>query len=459
MRLPTPRGGLSTRLLLLTVGFVMLAEVLIFVPSVARFRESWLLERLAAGHLAALALEATPSRAVDDALEQKLLGHVEAHAIHVEMPGMVMYMLGRNMPRRTDVEADLRVATAWRLIADAFATYVSTGNRVIRAVGPSPKDPATIVAVVLEEAPLRAAMIEFGGRIFLLSLAISFFTAGLVFLVLNWQIVRPVRALSAAMMRFRQNPEAADALIVPDPRADEIGTAQRELADMQAEVRRALHQQARLAALGTAMAKVNHDLRGILSTAALVSERLEESADPEVRRVAPRLLGALDRAADLCARTLTYAHDGIPPLRRRRFALAELVAECGQEVVEAFRDAGWSNRVDPGLTVEADREQLCRVLSNLGRNAVQAGASEVAVSARAAAGAVEIEVRDNGPGLPPRARDNLFVPFAASARPGGTGLGLAIAREILRAHGGDIALAGSTAGGTVFRLTLPQRAA
>jgi signal transduction histidine kinase len=69
-----------------------------------------------------------------------------------------------------------------------------------------------------------------------------------------------------------------------------------------------------------------------------------------------------------------------------------------------------------------------------------------------------VTVSDNGPGIAPNIRERLFMPFA-SARRGGTGLGLAIARELARAHGGDLVLAESGAGGTRFRLTIPDRGA
>lgn len=70
-------------------------------------------------------------------------------------------------------------------------------------------------------------------------------------------------------------------------------------------------------------------------------------------------------------------------------------------------------------------------------------------------GEIAIEIADNGPGLPPRAQENLFRPFFGSARPGSSGLGLAIARELMRVQGGEIALVETTGAGTVFRLTLP----
>jgi signal transduction histidine kinase len=261
------------------------------------------------------------------------------------------------------------------------------------------------------------------------------------------------------MVAFRADPEDASRDLPPSARADELGLAQRELAVMQETVRQALRHNARLAALGTAVTKINHDLRNILSTARLISDGLADSEAPEVKRVTPRLLTAIDRAVALCTRTLSFTREGAPPLRRTRFALAGLVEEVA-EVVEPRTEDGarLRNNIPPTLMVEADRDQLFRVVLNVARNAIEAGARHVVIGAQNDIEALVIDIADDGPGLPPKARDNLFRPFAGSARPGGTGLGLAIAREIMRAHGGDITLCDSTAKGTAFCLRLPDTA-
>jgi signal transduction histidine kinase len=461
MPLPTATRSLSAKLLVLTVLFVMLAEVLIYTPSIARFRLSYLQERLSAAHLAALAVEAAPDRMVTAELEAKLLAHVGAHVIDLIQPDSRVYMLSRSMPPRVDAVVDLRTATFVSLIADAFAALAEPRDRAIRVIDRSPKDPAQRVEIVMDERPMIAAMVDYSERILALSVMISLITAGLVFLSLTGMLVRPMRRLTESMVAFRRDPEHAEPAFPPERRNDEIGVAQRELVAMQDALGTALRQRERLAALGTAVAKINHDLRGILSTASLLSERLSESADPEVRRVTPRLMAALDRAVDLCGQTLSYTQDGVLPLRRTRVDLAALVDEAGGEVTASLRpdgarvEATWVSRVPAGLTLSADGDQLARALANLGRNAVQAGADTVTVEAQASDGRVVLTVADNGPGLAPRARENLFQPFAGSARAGGTGLGLAIAREIARAHGGDLRLVESTGSGTVFALDLP----
>ncbi len=463
LSLPPLAKSLSARLLLLTIFFVMLAEVLIYAPSIGRFRLVYLQERLAAGHLAVLALEATPDQVIGEDLERELLMHVEAYSVALTMPNQTKLMLMTTTPGLVDASYDLREGTFFGLIRDAAMTLLGDGERVLRIVGVSPQDPAIQVEVVLEEAPLRREMVEmvgYSGRILALSLAISLFTAALVYVSLHLLTVRPMRRITDSMARFREDPEDASGVIRPSTRSDEVGIAQRELATMQEGLRHALQQKARLAALGTAMTKINHDLRNILATARLVSDRLTSSDDPEVRRVTPTLVGAIDRAVDLCAQTLNFTREGAPVVEPCRFDLGELVAEVGGVLEgQVNGKAVLQGVLDGRYEIEADREQLHRVLSNLGQNAIQAGATRVEINARRNGDRIVIEVSDNGPGLAPRAREQLFHPFTGSSRPGGTGLGLAIARELMRAHGGDIRLERSTGEGTCFRLTLPAPSA
>ncbi len=450
--------GLSARLLLLTIGFVMLAEVLIYTPSIGRFRLVYLEERLAAGHLAILALEATPDHMVSQELTIELLKHVEAFTVALTKPGAGKLMLMDMPPKHLDASFDLRGAGFFVLIRDAFAALLAKPGRVIRVVGVSSKDPNILVEVVLNEGPMRDEMFAFSQRILALSLVISLFTAALVFLSLHWMMVRPMRHITASMSAFRKDPEDASRVVRPSNRRDEIGFAEHELAAMQEGLRASLQQKTRLAALGVAVTKINHDLRNILATARLVSDRLDLSDDPEVKRVTPTLMSAIDRAVNLCAQTLSFTREGPPALELTRFDLRALVADVGAALPETVNGQPvWNSLLQGGLEVEADREHLFRVLSNLGQNAIEAGASRVEVSAEQMDGRVRVTVSDNGPGLPPRAHQQLFQPFTGSARPGGTGLGLAIARDLVRAHGGEIRLEHSTADGTSFRIELPVR--
>jgi len=450
--------SLSARLLILTIFFVMVGEVLIFVPSVARFRMTYFENRLAAGYLATLALEASPSGRLDQTLTDKLLARVGAQSVGLYRADGTMLRLDRTVPPKPDLTINLTRPNVLLAIQGSFRTLLSQDNRVLRVLGPEGPDNQDTAEVLLDEAPLRAELWDFGIRILELSLVLSLITAALVYVSLNWLLVRPMRRITASMMEFRDDPEDASRVIAASGRRDEIGLAERELAVLQKTVQQALGQRARLAALGTAVSKINHDLRNILATARLVTDGLTASAAPEVRRVAPRLLDAIDRAVVLCTKTLDFSREGTPPLARSRFLLAPLIDEIAPGLAISEEDLVIEDAIPPDLTIQADRDQLYRVFMNLARNAVEAGAHRLHFSAARDGGTLIIEVADDGPGLPPKARENLFRPFYGSARPGGSGLGLSIARELIRAHGGELTLASSTGAGTVFRLALPASA-
>ena len=447
--------SLSARLLVLTVFFVMLGEVLIFVPSVARYRMTYFEDHMAAAHIATLALLANPAGKLDQALTDELLAEVGVHEVVLHRPNGDVLMLDAPEPPKPDVTFIMGGGNVPIWIHRSFETLFSSGNRVMRVFGTSPFEPDTKVEILLDEAPLREAMWQFGGRIFQLSIILSLIAAALVYLSLQWLLVRPMRRITASMALFSHDPEDASRVIVPRGGRDEIGVAEKELAAMQETVRQALGQRARLAALGTAVTKINHDLRNILATARLVTDGLTTSAAPEVRRVAPRLIDAIDRAIALCSQTLDFSREGAPPFAPSQFKLRPLLDEI--EPGLTIRENGFSIDLNAPaeLTLKADRDQIYRVLLNLARNSVEAGAHRLRISAARQDDVIAVEVVDDGPGLPPRARENLFRPFAASGRPGGSGLGLAIARELMRLHGGDLVLVSSTGAGTTFRITIP----
>jgi signal transduction histidine kinase len=457
IKLPHFGRGLSARVLLLTILFVMISEVLIYAPSIARFRLAWLEEKLNMAHLAVLTLEATPDYMIDPELEVRLLNHVGARLIALRASdGKNLMLRGTTPPLLVQATIDLSDRNPLTLVEEGIDTLMQARNRVLRVKGYSPRAADVMVDMVLDEAPLRQAMIAYSWRILGLSVVISLITAALVFAALQWLIIRPMRHLTRGMVAFRQDPEEMPPAFGNTRRGDEIGLAEREFAEMQEKVRQALIEKARLAALGTAVTKINHDLRGILATARLVTDRLAESDNPEVRRAAPALVRALDRAVELCSDTLNFTRDGPPKPVCAPVALRDLVDEVGESLAARLApERIWTNAVGAGVLVKADRGQLFRVLRNLGENALQAGAESVTVSAERVGATIAVSVADNGPGLPPKAVENLFVPFKGSARAGGTGLGLAIARELLRGQRGDLRLLRSDAAGAVFVLELP----
>lgn len=453
LRLPPFWRGLSSRLLWLTIFFVMLSEVFIYAPSVARYRLVYLQERIAASHLATLALEAAPDGKLAPALESEILDHVAAYGVTLYKPGESgELMLARDMPPMLNETFDLRQETFFGLIADSFAALSRSGPYIIRVIAPSSRDPRTLVEVTLDEAIMRAGMYDYSERILVLSLGIAFVTATLVYLSLQLLIVRPMRRLTENMMAFGEDPESAPS-IEPGSRTDEVGVAQHALAEMETGLRASLRERARLATLGAAVTRINHDLRNILQTAQLISDRLASVDDPAVRKMAPGLMAAIDRAIALCGRTVDYAQSD-QSARRVRVALRPLVAEAASALAEP-RGVAVEIAANDDTAVEGDRNQLFRVFANLIGNAAEAGAKRVRMEAVRAEDMLVVSVTDDGTGMPDEVKDTLFTPFARSSRPGGSGLGLAIVREILHAHGGDILLAASGPKGTTFRLRLP----
>jgi signal transduction histidine kinase len=463
---PRPRMGLSGKLLVLTLLFVMVAEVLIYVPSVANFRLNWLQDRLSDAYTAALVFETVPSGEVPEPVARQILDSIGARAVALKMGQHRRLLAAANMPPAVSHEIDMRDMSWHRAIVDAFATLVCADADVMRVVGPAPMG-GEFVEIVLDEAPLRKAMVDFSIRILILSLIISAITAALVYLALHWLLVRPMRRMTANMVAFRADPENPVRIMAASERSDEIGTAERELAAMQLDLATLLQQKNHLAALGLAVSKINHDLRNLLSSAQLFSERLAKISDPHVQRFAPKLMVALERAIAFCQSTLSYGRVQEPPPDRRLLPLEPLVEDVRETLgLDSAARLRWVAAVERGLTVDADPDQLFRILLNLTRNAMQAletrdakdpGRDQIRVTGRREGAVVVIEVSDTGPGLSEKARAHLFEAFQGSTRTGSVGLGLAIVAELVRAHGGEIRLVEGTIGAT-FRVTIPDRA-
>ncbi len=458
-------NSLSGRFLILTTVFVMLAEVLIFVPSVARFRESYLESRLERAQIASLAVLADDmDDMLDPELEQELLDN--AGVFNVVLRREVRQLaLSSPIPEPIHATYDLRDSTGLSLIRDAMGTLFDPVNRIIRVIGNPVRDGGLLIEVTMETGPLRAAMIEYGINILILSAVISIVTAGLLFLAVRVLLVVPIKGVVAAMQDYARAPEDARRIIAPKAGVTELREAEDALQSMQTQLTQALRQKERLAQLGGAVAKVSHDLRNILTSAQLFVDRIEGSEDPAVRRLAPKLVGSISRAVALCESTLAFGRAEEPPPALNRVRLAAVVAEVidGERMAAGEHAVSFSESVPAGMTIRADGEQLYRVLLNLVRNARQA----IVASGKAGeirVGAVEydelwrITVSDTGPGLPPKAREYLFQPFQGGTTKGGAGLGLTIAAELVRGHGGRLDLERTDAGGTSFAILLPKAA-
>lgn len=463
VRVPWLRG-LSAKLLILTVLFIMLAQALVFLPSLANFRVSWLQERLSTAAAVGVVLMQSDSTELSRAVQDDVLVALGAMALAVRDQGASQLLIAIDMPQQIDLHIDLDEISQLTQIREALYTLFSGGKRVLRIFASVGTDGQEF-ELVMSEADLRHGMIVYARNVAFLALILSVLTGILLYYAINKVMVRPIRAMTRSMLVFAHAPDDPDRIIRAGERSDEIGVAERELAAMQSELQRLLLEQRRLADLGLAVSKINHDMRNILAAAQLMSDRLVRLQDPATRSLAQRLVRTLDRAIAYSDGVLAYGRtQELPPARRQLF-LRELVDEVFALLApDGVTHADLINMVASDFTIAADPDQLFRVLYNLAHNALEAmaGASELfavrrlTISASRDDSAAQILIKDTGPGLPQKARDNLFSAFRGSARSGGTGLGLAIAYELVRAHGGMLELVDSYSGHTVFSIVIPN---
>ncbi|MBE9638967.1 sensor histidine kinase [Salipiger mangrovisoli] len=453
-------NSLSGRFLVLTTVFVMLAEVLIFVPSVARFREDFLTDHLERAQIASLALLADDVLAPE--LEAELLDNAGVYNVVLQRDERRELALSSPMPSSVDETYDLREAGPLILMRDALLRLADTKPRLIRVLGYPKDDGGELIEVTMDSLPLRTAMIDFGLGVLLVSALLSLITALLLFLAVRVLLVKPIKGVVGHMQRYAEDPEDARRIITPVASVREIREAEEALKSLETQLSQSLRQKERLAQLGGAVARVSHDLRNILSSAQLFTDRIEMSEDPAVKRMAPKLVSSITRAVSLCETTLAFGKAEEPAPMLTQFNLAELV----NEVLEAERlaigehEVSLSEDIPASMQIRGDPEQIYRAIANLVRNARQAitgsgEEGEIAVSARVEEDAWIIKVTDTGPGLPPKAREHLFQPFQGGARKGGAGLGLAIVAELVRNHGGKLQLLRSDQHGTCFEIRLP----
>ncbi len=453
--------SLSGRFLILTVIFVMLAEILIFVPSIARFRQEFLMDRLDRAQIASLALLADGQ--ISEDLQEELLFNAGVYNVVLRRNEARQLVLSAPLPSAISETYDLRDPTPVTLIRDSLKFLMQPNDEIIRVIGEPSNMGGLLIEVTVDSAPLRAAMLDYGLRILILSAVISVVTAALLFLAVRGFLVKPIRRVVGHMKVYAEAPDDARRIIEPSSTTTEILQAEEALKSMQQQLTASLKQRERLAQLGGAVAKVSHDLRNILTSAQLFTDRIEMSEDPAVKRMAPKLVNSITRAVHLCESTLAYgkAEEQAPTLSR--FMLIDIVSDVieSERLAVGEADVSFGEDIQPTLELRGDSEQIYRVISNLVRNARQAivntgNAGEIAISAEETPESWEIRVSDTGPGLPPKAKEHLFQPFQGGATKGGTGLGLSIAAELIRGHGGSLDLERSDETGTVFRISMPR---
>ncbi|MCC5966695.1 MAG: HAMP domain-containing histidine kinase [Natronohydrobacter sp.] len=459
-------SSLSARFLWLVVIFVMLAEVLIFVPSVSRFREEYLLARLERAQIASLALLASDGSIAGE-LASELLENAGVFNVVLRRDAVRELILSSPIPAQIDATYDLRGASAFELMRDALDEMRRPEPRIIRVIGDPVRQAGLLIEITLDTARLQEELWEYGKRILLLSLLISGVTALLLYLSIQAFVVAPMRRVIRSMQDYAEAPQDATRILSPNSNIRELREAEEALTRMQTDLTGLLRQKDRLAQLGGSVARISHDLRNMLTTASMLADRMEMSDDPSVKRAAPKLVGSLSRAINLCESTLAFGKAEEPPPKLAPLRLASVLEDVVEsEKLALAEGAEITFLIDMGkdLVVRADGEQIFRVLSNLVRNARQAieatkqpGVIEILAkpTVQENTKGVAIRIGDSGPGLPPKAREHLFEAFQGGARKGGIGLGLAIAAELVRGHGGKLELIRSDQDGTEFRIWLP----
>ncbi|WP_424982246.1 sensor histidine kinase [Maritalea sp. S77] len=459
--------GLSMKLITMIIAMIMVVEVLIYLPSVANFRISWMDDRVHVAGVAARVIETVPDTMdLTPDMIGKLLSSAEAEALVIRTEGQSQLIERPDMPMPVAAyAADTRERAPLDLIAGALEILFFGSNRTMRVIGVPMDSQDVVVEVLVNEALLRQELIAYSRNIFWLSLLVASFTSFAIFLFLNGLLIRPITRLTRNMVAFQQDPDDARKIIVPSERRDEVGIAERELAAMESNLFTMLKQKQHLADLGLAVAKINHDLRNTLGSAQLLSDQVANLDDPHVQRLAPRLVNTLDRAIKFCQSVLDYGrHKSVAPKFEQVDLRALLDESASEAAIRVHPEIEWLNQVEDDVIISVDPDQIARVFTNLFKNAREAlethslkNGDHPSILANLIVDQAQVclTIADNGPGLSPRAKDNLFRAFEGSGRAGGTGLGLAIAKELVEAHGGALKYIPEESG-TKFEICLPR---
>ena len=468
LALPLHGFGLAARVLAVTIGFVFLAMGLFYVTRLTAHREMWLHGKISAARTTVEAFGLADPTPPPQDLSQKILHSVDVKWLAIETPsGRREFVLAGGPPAGAEsITAD--DSSYFESLAATFHSLFTAPHTVAKLSAPAQaNEPA--IEFAFDEAPLIQSLRRVSANFLAISLTIAAVVTCVLWAALWRMVLRPVRGLTSNIIAFGESPQDASRVIAPSGRGNEIGRAEAALAVMQRSLAHELAQGKRLAELGMAVARINHDLRNMLSAAQLISDRLATIPDPLAQRLAPRLVATLDRAIQFCQSTLTYGASRELPPSRQRFDLSELVWQV-VESAKAENDAAIDYNIDmpPRFCVYADPDHTLRVLENLSRNAAQALMAKGATDGRPKAirfaairtdGLALIEVSDTGPGFPADQSERIFEPFHKSTSEAGAGLGLAIAADLVTRNGGTITLAPTKADdfycGARFLIKLP----
>jgi signal transduction histidine kinase len=241
-----------------------------------------------------------------------------------------------------------------------------------------------------------------------------------------------------------------------DPQSRELKALRVEVAQLKAALGEDAFRLRRLAELGTAQAKLNHDLRNVMASALMVADRLSGSDDPKVERSGKMIVAAMEQASALIATTLDFATEKEPVLSFSRFPLAAIIAELAGDIGPQFPQLQIESKLPANLEIEADRALMLRAFGHMLRTAAKAQAKTIVITAEQSPDQLRVILRDDGRPFRDPNIANPMSAFSGAFRYGSSGLGLVIARELIEAHGGRVALlAESSADSTVMEISLP----
>jgi signal transduction histidine kinase len=450
LQAPLQSFGLAARVLAVTIGFVLLAMGLFYVTRLTAHREMLLHGKISAVQTTVDAFGLAGATPPPHDLSQKILNSVEVKWMAIETPAGRREFVTSGGPLESVESITTDDISYVESIAATFHALFAAPGTVVKLSAPAQANEAAI-EFAFDETSLSQSLLRVSYNFLTISLTIAAVVTCVLWAALWRMVLQPVRRLTSNIIAFGERPQDASRVIAPTGRGNEIGRAEAALAVMQRSLAHELAQRKRLAELGMAVARINHDLRNILSAAQLISDRLATIPDPLAQRLAPRLVATLDRAIQFCQATLTYGAGRELPPSRRRFDLSELVGQV-VESGKAEYDAAIDYNIDipPRFCVYADPDHTLRVLENLSRNAAQALMAKGATEGRPKAirfaairtdGLALVEISDTGPGFPPDQNERIFEPFHKSTSDVGAGLGLAIAADLVTRNGGAIALA------------------
>lgn len=457
---------MRTRLLLLITLAVFITEILIFMPAIANMQQTWLEEHHQSAKAISLILAATPDSMLSEELQNNVLVATDALAISIEEKHQKRELAVSRQLNKIDEIVDLKDYSETKALLDSLTTLYFGGDKTLSIRGPIEGTDIEL-EVTISDAHLREAMIQFTFHFILVSLTIAIVAATLIYVIVHELLVRPMQNIYVNMLDFVIEPHNPSRIMVPEARHDEVGLTQRRISVIESELQKSYAHQKHLANLGLAVSKINHDMRNILASAQLMSDHLSDAKDPMVRKIAPKLIKAIGRAVSYSQSVITYGRTQEPTPKRERICLRKLVDDVFESLTLPGSDqVTFHNLVSEDINVDADGEQLHRVITNLCRNSVQAmiehhddaGCEKKQLSIRAHRNGAStvIDVEDTGPGIPEKAKEHLFTPFRGSTSQNGSGLGLTICEELIRAHRGTIKLVDDVKTGAHFEICIPD---